>query len=73
MVFGGCGWTSFANVNLMVHPYLKFIKSSPNSASAADYAKTFKIVQRVNIAPLSVMGYPHLGYEPRNKWPDSLL
>ena len=71
MGVGGCGWPSSTNFSLMVRPYFTFIKSAPNSASAADYATYFKILQRVKIAPLSVMGSPYLWPESRNKWPDT--
>ena len=57
----------------MVRPSFTFTKSAPNSASAADDAKCFKMVQRVKIAPLSVMGSPSLGTEPRKKCPDARL
>ena len=69
----GCGWPSFSNVILMVSPYFAFMNSAPNSASYGDNATHFKIVQRVKIAPLSVMGSPYLGTEPRKKWPDARL
>ena len=71
MGVGSCGWTSYANVSLMVHPSFTFMKSAPNSASAADDATNFRIVQRVKIALLSVMGSPSLGNETRKKWPDA--
>ena len=73
MGVGGCGCPSSYNVSLMVHPSLTFMKSEPNSASAADDATHFKIVQRVWILPLSVMGSPSLRTEPRKKWPDLQL
>ena len=57
----------------MVHPYFTFMKSASNSDSAADDVTNFKMVQRVKIAPLSVMGYPSLGTEPRKKWTDERL
>ena len=61
MGVGGCGWPSSTNVSLMVRPYFTFMNSAPNSASSADYATNFKIVQRVKIAPLNGMGYSSLG------------
>ena len=61
MGVGGCGWPSSDNVRIMVHPSFTFMKSAPNSASAIDDATHFNIVQRVKIAPLSVMGSPSLG------------
>ena len=57
----------------MVHPSFTFIKSAPNSDYAYDDATHYKIVRRLNIAPLSVMGYPFLETEPRKKWPDARL
>ena len=57
----------------MVRPYFKFTKSAPNYASAAEDATKFKMLQRVKIAPLGVMGSPSLGNEPRKKCPDTLL
>ena len=73
MGVGGCGWPSSANVSQIVCPSFTFMKSAPNSASASDDATNFKMVQRIKIAPLSVMGYPYLGDEPRKKWPDARL
>ena len=52
----------------MVRHSFTFMKSAPNSDSAADDATIVKIVQRVKIAMLSVMGSPSLGTEPRKKW-----
>ena len=49
------------------------MNSEPNSASTADDATNFKMVQRVNITPLSVMGSPSLGTELGKKWPDARL
>ena len=73
MGVGSCGCLSSANVNLMVSPSFTFIKSATKSASAADDATHFKIVQRVKIAPLSVLGSSSLGNEPRKKFPDARL
>ena len=73
MGVGGCGWKSSANLSQMVRHYLALMKSAPNSASAADDAKNFKMTQRVKTAPLSVMGSPYLVTEPREKWPDARL
>ena len=56
----------------MLHSF-KLTKGVPNSASAADDATHFEIVQRVKIAPLSVMSYPYLGNELRKKCPDAQL
>ena len=64
---------SYDNVSLMVHPSFTFMKSAPKSSSAADDTTHFKIVQRVKIAPLSVMGSVSLGTELRKKWPDAQL
>ena len=71
MSVGGCGWPSSSNVNLMMRPSFTFIKSAPNSTSAADDATNFKMMQRLKIVPLIVMGYPSLGNEQRKKFPDS--
>ena len=57
----------------MVRPSFTFMNSSPNSAFAAYDATHFKIVQKVKIVPLSVMGYPYLETEPMNKLPDARL
>ena len=73
MGVGGCGWPSSANVSIIVRPSYKFMKSAPKYASADDDTTHFNIVKRVNIEPLSVMGYPYLGTEPREKWPDAQL
>ena len=73
MGFGGCEWPSSANVSLMVRPSFTFMDSAPKYASAADDATHFKIIQRVKIAPLSVMDSPSLGTKPRKEWPDVRL
>ena len=57
----------------MVSPSFTFINSTPNSVYAADDATNFKIVKRVKISPVGVMGSPSLGNEPSKKWPDVLL
>ena len=57
----------------MVFPPLMFMNSAPNSVSSSDYATHFKIVQRVKIVPLSVMGSPSLGTERRKKCTDARL
>ena len=73
MGVGFCGWPSYFKLSRIVHPYFKFMNSAPNSASAADDATNFKMVQRVKIALLIVMGSPSLGTEPRKKWTDARL
>ena len=66
----GCRWPSSADSSRIVSPYFTFMNSAPNSASAADTGKNFRMVQRVKIALFSVMDYPSLDTEPRNKFPD---
>ena len=66
-------WPSSTNFSLLVRPSFTFMKSAPNSASAANDATNFKMVQRVKIAQLSVMGSPYLGNEPRKKLLDARL
>ena len=73
MGVGGCRWPSSANVSKMVRTYLTLMKIAPNFGSTTDDVTNFKMVQRVKIAPLSVMGYPSLGTEPRKKWTDERL
>ena len=73
MGVGGCVCPSSANVSLMVRPSFTLTKSAPNSDSAADDATNFKMVQRLKIVLLSVMGSPSLGTEPRKKWSDARL
>ena len=68
-----CWCPSSANISLMVSPSFAFMKGAPNSASADDDVTNFKSVQRVKCSPLSVMGYPYLGTEPRKKFPDARL
>ena len=46
----------------MMSPYLKYMESAPKSTSSADDTTHVKIVQRVKIALLSVMGSPSLVY-----------
>ena len=58
MGFGGFGCPSYAKVSQIVQPYFAFINSAPNSDSAADNAKNFRMVQRVKISPLIVMSLP---------------
>ena len=73
MGVSGCGLKSSTNVSLTLRPYFISMKIATNSASAADNAKHFKIVQRVKIAPLSVMVSPYLETEPRKKCPYARL
>ena len=73
MRFGGCGWLSSTNGSGIMHPSFTLMKRAPKSASAADDATNFKMVQRTKFWPLSVLGYPSLGNKPRNKWPDAHL
>ena len=56
-----------------MRPSFTFMNRLPNSASSADDATNFKMVQRVKIAPLNVMVSPSLGTEPRKKWPDARI
>ena len=65
MGVGGCRWLSYAKVSQIGCPSLTFMNSAPNSASATDDAKNFRMVQRVKIAPLNGMGYPYLGITVR--------
>ena len=53
--------------------FFAFKNSAPNSASAADAATNFSIVQRVKIAPLRRMGSLACGVHPRNKYPTALM
>ena len=73
MVVGGCGWKIYAHVSKMVHPSFTFMNIASNSASAADDATKFKMVQRVNFSPLSVMCSTSLENNTRKKWPDARL
>ena len=57
----------------MMSPSFTFIKSAPNFTSVACDVTNYEILQRVKIAPLSVMGSPSLRNEPRNKFPDERL
>ena len=52
MGVGGCGWPILAKVSLMTLPSFMFMNSAPNSASAANDAAIFRIVLRVQMAPL---------------------
>ena len=61
MGVGGCRLLSYDKVSKIVCPSLTFMNSAPNSASATDNAKNLRMVQRIKIAPLSVMGSPSLG------------
>ena len=73
MGFGGCGWNSSTNLSIMVRPSFTLMKSAPNSSSTSHDATKFKMVQRVKVALLSVMGSPSLGTEPRKTCPDARL
>ena len=73
MGISGWEWTISNNVDKMVHTSFTFMNIALKYVSAADDATNFKMVQRVKIAPLSVMSSPSLGTEPRNKWPDGQL
>ena len=57
----------------MMRPSFTLMNIASNSASINDDATNFRMIQRVKIAQLSVMGYPYLGGEPRKKWPDARL
>ena len=70
---GVCGWPISTNFSLMVRPYFTIMKSAPNLVYVSDDSTHFKIVQRVKIAPLSMMGHPSLGTERRNKCPDERI
>ena len=73
MGVGGCGWPNYAKFSQMVRSSFVLMNSAPNSASESDDATNFRMVQRVKNAPLSVMGSPSLGVEPRKKLPDARL
>ena len=57
----------------MMRPSFTLMNIAPNSSSATDDETNFKMVQRIIIAPLSVMVSPSLGIEPRKKWTDAQL
>ena len=65
MGVGGCGWPISAKVRHIILPSFMFINSAPNSVSAADAATIFRMVLRVQIAPLRKMGFPLIGTAPR--------
>ena len=46
-----------------MRPSFIFLKIAPNSVSSADDATSFKMVQRVKISPLGVMGSPYFETE----------
>ena len=73
MGVGGCRWLSYAKVSQIDCPSLTFTNIAPNSASTAGNSKHVNMMQRVKHAPLSVMGSPSLGTEPRKKCPDARL
>ena len=73
MGFGGCWCPSSTNVSQMAHHSFTLINIAPNSASPTDDATNFKMVQKVKISLLTVMGSLYLGTEPRKKWTDARL
>jgi hypothetical protein len=48
-------------------------KSAPSSASAADAATSFRMVDVMWIAPFIFIGSPSLGTLPRKKYPPARL
>ena len=48
-------------------------KRAPSSASAADAATNRRMVHKMAMAPLSLMGLPSRGMLPKKKYPDALL
>ena len=69
MGLGSCGWPSSSSVSLMIFAYFSFKNIAPNSASAADAATKFRIVQSVWIGPFRRMGRLLSGSQPRKKCP----
>lgn len=70
---GGCGWPSSLRVSLIILASLALRNRAPSSASAADDATNFRMVHKMAMAPLSLMGSPSRGMLPRKKYPDALL
>ena len=63
----GCGWPNLCRVSLKILNSIAFMNSAPSSASAADAATNFKMVQLVRMAPLRKIGPPSFGIDPRKK------
>ena len=67
----GCGWPSSSS---MILASLGLRKRAPSSASAAaDAATNRKMVHKIAMALLSLMGCPSLGMLPKKKYLDALL
>ena len=73
MGVGGCGWPNSCRVRRMILASFAFRKSAPSSASAADAATNLSKLQRTWIAPLSAMGLPSSGIDPKKKYPAARL
>lgn len=57
----------------MTWPSLALMNNAPSSALAADAAMNFKIVEIMQMVPLSLMGMWSHGIQPRKKWPSMRL
>ena len=69
----GWGWPNSSRISLIILPSLQFKNNAPSSASAAEDASNFRIVQRVKSASLRRIGSPSFGSYPRKKWPHARL
>ena len=70
---GGCGYTSFCNVSLMILAYFSFKNSAPSSTSADDAAINLSIWHDVNISSFRWTGCLSCALHPRKKFPDAQL
>ena len=72
MGVGGCGWPNSWRVSLIIFASWALKNKAPNSASAAEAATNFKMVQSTWIAPLILMGWLSWGMSARKKYPPAL-
>ena len=73
MGVGGCGCPSLCKIWRITLASWAFRNSAPSSASAADAATTFKMVQVIMILPLRKIGRPCFGKLSRGKYLPTLL
>ena len=69
----GCGWTIYSNVFCMMMKYFPVTKNPPVSASAAEAAANFKILQFTFIGPFMRSRAHFEGKIPEGKYPSAEL
>ena len=70
---GNCAFTNSSKVSCIIFDSIVLRKRAPSSASAADAATNYRMVQLVRMAMLRRMGQSSLEGEPRKKFPPAWL